>query len=188
MDQSKLQAAAGSSLQAGGKAASGVATPAARTDSSAWKKQRPGATFFEKLQVSMLYLCILLYLYVFVRAMLYFMLLQEACVVMSPTLSLTWVDFQTSAWRSQKGAALCLPWPSCGRPNLCSFVTLSQFGPVVAKCLCCHATRQLLSATAMAMKHINLQLVIDVFTDIKDWLTQLVSSSETTFAAMVCFA
>ena len=38
------------------------------------------------------------------------------------------------------------------------------------------------------MKRINLQLVIDVFTDIKDWLTQLVSSSETTFAAMVCFA
>jgi len=51
MDQSKLQTAAGSSLQAAGKAASGVATPAARSDSSAWKKQRPGATFFEKLQV-----------------------------------------------------------------------------------------------------------------------------------------
>ena len=51
MDQCKLQAAAGGSLQAAGKAASGVATPAARTDSSAWKKQRPGATFFEKLQV-----------------------------------------------------------------------------------------------------------------------------------------
>ncbi len=59
MDQSKLQTAAGSSLQAAGKAASGVATPAARSDSSAWKKQRPGATFFEKLQVSMLYLYVL---------------------------------------------------------------------------------------------------------------------------------
>ena len=51
IDQSKLQTAAGSSLQAAGESASGVATPAARSDSSAWKKQRPGATFFEKLQV-----------------------------------------------------------------------------------------------------------------------------------------
>ncbi|KAL0042783.1 hypothetical protein WJX79_011021 [Trebouxia sp. C0005] len=51
IDQSKLQTAAGSSLQAAGESASGVATPAARSDSSAWKKQRPGATFFEKLQM-----------------------------------------------------------------------------------------------------------------------------------------
>lgn len=59
MDQTKLQTAAGSGLAA---AASGghPVTPAPLSDSTAWKKQRPGATFFEKLQVSSrnLLLCI----------------------------------------------------------------------------------------------------------------------------------
>ena len=48
MDPTKLQAASGG----GPQAASGVVTPAALSDSTAWKKQRPGAAFFEKLQVS----------------------------------------------------------------------------------------------------------------------------------------
>lgn len=50
MDQTKLQEASGSGLSSLG---SGGAAPAAdQGDSSAWRKQRPGATFFEKLQVS----------------------------------------------------------------------------------------------------------------------------------------
>ena len=52
MDPTKLQTASGAGPQAAGIAASGVVTPAALSDSAAWKKQRPGAAFFEKLQVS----------------------------------------------------------------------------------------------------------------------------------------
>jgi len=66
-------------------------------------------------------------------------------------------------------------------------VMLSQFGSAVAKYLCCHATRQLLSAAAVAMKRISPQLVTDVLhrrEGLADF--QLVNSPETTFAAMVC--
>ena len=80
MDQSKLQTGAGSSLQAAGKAASGVAPPAARSDSSAWKKQRPGATFFEKLQVRNAVLDAV-----------------ARGIRAQATLSITWIDFHPSA-------------------------------------------------------------------------------------------
>ena len=49
MDQTKLQEASGSGLQSVGSG--GVVTAADLSESTAWKKQRPGATFFEKLQV-----------------------------------------------------------------------------------------------------------------------------------------
>ena len=50
MDQTKLQEATGGGLQTVGSG--GVVTAADLSDSTAWKKQRPGATFFEKLQAS----------------------------------------------------------------------------------------------------------------------------------------
>ena len=50
MDQTKLQEASSSRLHSVG--GSGDAIAADQGDSSAWRKQRPGATFFEKLQVS----------------------------------------------------------------------------------------------------------------------------------------
>lgn len=51
MDQSKLQQAPGSILHQVGKAGDAIATDL--SNSSAWRKQRPGATFFKKLQVSL---------------------------------------------------------------------------------------------------------------------------------------
>ena len=51
MDQTKFQTTSGSDLSRAGSASDAV-TPPALSDSTAWKKQRPGATFFEKLQVS----------------------------------------------------------------------------------------------------------------------------------------
>ena len=50
MDQTKLQEASSSRLHSLGSGGDAVATD--QGDSSAWRKQRPGATFFEKLQVS----------------------------------------------------------------------------------------------------------------------------------------
>ena len=50
MDQTKLQEASSSRLHSVG--GGGAADAADQADSSAWRKQRPGATFFEKLQVS----------------------------------------------------------------------------------------------------------------------------------------
>lgn len=49
MDQTKLQEASGSGLHSVYGVKAGVAADPA--DSSAWRKQRPRATFFEKLQV-----------------------------------------------------------------------------------------------------------------------------------------
>ena len=51
MDQTKLQEASGSGLHS--VAGNGDAIAADSSDSSAWRKQRPGATFFKKLQVSL---------------------------------------------------------------------------------------------------------------------------------------
>lgn len=50
MDQTKLQEASSSRLHSVGGGGNAIA--ADQGDSSAWRKQRPGATFFEKLQVS----------------------------------------------------------------------------------------------------------------------------------------
>ena len=140
MDQSKLQTAAGSSLQAAGKAASGVATPAARSDSSAWKKQRPGATFFEKLQVRNAVLDAV------ARGMhnqdtglvCHLVRLPPICMVASKKVL-------HCAWH--------------GHPVNSSIFTACNAVIVwsaVAKYVCCHATRHLLSAAAMAMKHVNM--------------------------------
>ena len=49
MDQTKIQEASGSGLHS--VSGGGAAVAADLADSSAWRKQRPGATFFEKLQV-----------------------------------------------------------------------------------------------------------------------------------------
>ena len=51
MDETKVPQPPGSSLQSGSSA--GIVTALDLSDSTAWKKQRPGATFFEKLQVSL---------------------------------------------------------------------------------------------------------------------------------------
>ena len=64
---------------------------------------------------------------------------------------------------------------------------LSQFGSLVDRHPLRHATGLLLSAAAMAMKHINPQLVTDVLCGhegLADF--QLVNSPETAFAAMMC--
>ncbi|KAL3144163.1 hypothetical protein ABBQ32_003947 [Trebouxia sp. C0010 RCD-2024] len=49
MDQTKLQEASGSGLQPVSSSGDALATD--QSNSSAWRKQRPGATFFKKLQV-----------------------------------------------------------------------------------------------------------------------------------------
>lgn len=72
MDPTKLQTASGGDPQA----ASRVVTPAALSDSTAWKKQRPGAAFFEKLQVS------------FVVAMLWVSMHEYAACILCPRLAL----------------------------------------------------------------------------------------------------
>lgn len=65
-------------------------------------------------------------------------------------------------------------------------VMLSQIGSAVAKYLCRHAARQLLSAAAVAMKCINPQLVTDMLHGHEGLADFQLVNCETIFAAMVC--